>query len=107
MLLPVVSELLQRGPDPTYHRQVLATVYESVPVERRVVPSPSDSIATGKLVAALVAAGHDPSEVKRRNFYLDLHVAVVCRARGIALVTADADHARIRPYVGHRVEPFP
>lgn len=107
VLVPVVSELLQRWLDPAYHRQVLATVYEAVPAARRVAPLAADWVATGRLVAALAAAGHDPAELSRRNFYLDLHIAVVCRARGVTLVTADADHARIRPHVGHRLQAFP
>jgi predicted nucleic acid-binding protein len=46
-------------------------------------------------------------ELLRRAFYLDLHIAVLCRARGITLLSDDSDHARIRPYTGHRVLPLP
>ena len=39
--------------------------------------------------------------------FLDVHIARVCRSRGIVLWTDDADHVRIRVHVGHRVEPLP
>lgn len=107
VLLPVISEVAQRSANPEYQRDVRARFYEAVPDTRRLVPDATDWLAVGRLVATLTAAGHDPNELRRRNFYLDLHVAVMCRARGVTLVTRDRDHERIRPHVGHRTEPFP
>ena len=107
VLLPVVSELVQRVAAPRAHRAVLSVFHDPVPPQRRIAPSPADWLKVGQIVSALAAAGHDPEELRRRNFYLDLHVAVMCRARGVTLVTRDRDHERIRPHVGHRTEPFP
>jgi len=107
VLLPVMSELLQRAATPAYRTTVVERFLTPVPEQRRVAPAPSDWIATGTWVGQLAASGHDPEELRRRNFYVDLHVAVVCRARGIALVTADADHERLRVHVGHTTRPFP
>lgn len=107
VLLPVVSELLQRAATPVYRKLVVDHFLTPVPEQRRVVPSPADWIATGTWVGLLAALRHDPEELKRRSFYIDLHVALMCRARGVALVTADADHVRLRAHVGHTTLPFP
>lgn len=107
VLLPVVSELLQRTDAPGYRRTIVERLLTAVPAQRRVAPTSDDWLATGEWVARLAGAGHDSAELKRRNFYVDLHVAVMCRARGITLVTADADHERLRAHVGHATRPFP
>ena len=103
----MVSELLQRVAAPAYRRAILDRFLAPMPEGRRVAPALADWIATGTWVGELAARGHDPAELMRRNFYLDLHVAVLCRARGITLVTADADHERLRTHVGHTTRPFP
>lgn len=107
VLLPVVSELLQRATDPRSERLILATVHEAVAPQRRIAPDGGDWCTVGRTVAAMAAAGHDPAELRRRSFHLDVLLAVMCRARGITFVTNDADHARIRAHVGHAVDPFP
>lgn len=107
VLTPVVSELLQGAPNAAAQRQIVATLLEAVPPGRRVTPTLDEWLDTGRALARMAAAGHDPAELLRRSFYLDVHIAVLCRKRGVTLITADRDHARIRPHVGHTVEPYP
>jgi predicted nucleic acid-binding protein len=71
-------------------------------------PPPADEWArAGATGRAMLDAGHDAGELTRRGFFVDVVVAVLCRARGVTLVTDDADHARIRAYVGHAVMAVP
>src|SRR5438105_10993044 len=97
--MPVISELLQGTRSTREETIVLQRFVEPVPAPRRVAATPDEWTATGRLVAKMLRAGHDPSELARRSFYLDVHLAQICRARGITLMTDAADHARIQPYV--------
>ena len=107
LLMPVMAELLQGARTPAEERTLTQRLLEPVPPGRRVAAGAAEWLATGRLAGALARAGHDPRELARRAFYLDLHIAVLCRARGITLLSDDSDHARIRPYAGHRVLPLP
>ena len=107
VLAPVVAELLQGAHSPREQRVVVATTFEAVPPSRRVAPTGDEWLDAGRALARMAAARHDSAELARRSFYLDVLTAVLCRKRGVTLVTADRDHERIRPYVGHAVEPYP
>lgn len=107
VLVPVVAELMQGARTPSEQRIIVATFYDAVPPTSRVTPTADEWLDTGRALARLAADGHDPSELRRRSFYLDVHLAVLCRKRGIVLIAADKDHARIRRYVGHAVAPYP
>lgn len=88
-------------------RVILQRFVEPVPLPRRVVATPAKWAATGARVAALLRAGEDPQELARRSFWLDLHIAQLCRARGITLLTDDSDHTRIARRVRHQTAPLP
>lgn len=88
-------------------RFALDTVVHAVPDHRRRAPTPAEWVKVGQLVSRMAAAGHDPVELRSRSFYLDLLLAMLCRERGVALVTADQDHDRIKLHLHHRTEPFP
>jgi len=107
VLMPVMAELQQGARTAAEARALVLRFLDPVPASRRVAADPTEWVATGARVAAMVRAGHDPEEWARRACFLDGHVAHVCRARGIVLWTDDADHGRIRTHVGHRVEPLP
>lgn len=107
VLVPVVAELLQGARTPGERHVVAATLYEAVPPNRRVTPADDEWLDTGRALARLAAGGHDPAELRRRSFYLDVQVAVVCRKRGITLVTDDRDHDRLRAHIGHTTVPLP
>lgn len=107
VLVPVVTELLQGARTPGEQRVVVATCYEAVPPNRRVTPTDDEWLDTGRALAHLAAGGHDPAELRQRSFYLDVQVAVVCRKRGVTLVTEDRDHDRLRGHIGHTTVPFP
>jgi predicted nucleic acid-binding protein len=107
VLMPVVAELLQGTRRPAEERVILQRFVEPVPLARRVVATPAEWAATGSRVAAMRRAGEDPRELARRSFWLDVHVAHLCRARGITLLTDDGDHARIARHVRHTTAPLP
>lgn len=107
VLMPVMAELQQGARTPTEHRSLVQRFVDPVAVRRRVAATPAEWIGTGQRIATMARAGHDKAELERRAFFLDVHVAHLCRARGVVLWTDDADHDRIRPYVGHQVEPLP
>lgn len=107
VLMAVMAELQQGTRSPSEGRALLARYLDRVPAGRRVAADPAEWVATGAVVAAMRRAGHSAEELARRAFFLDVHVAQVCRARGIVLWTDDADHARIRVHVGHQVESLP
>ncbi|HEY0780321.1 MAG TPA: PIN domain-containing protein [Gemmatirosa sp.] len=107
VLMPVMAEL-QQGARTTAEARALAVRFlDPVPAGRRVAADAAEWVATGARIAAMARAGHDREELTQRAFFLDVHIAQVCRARGIVLWTDDADHARLRAHVGHRVEPLP
>jgi predicted nucleic acid-binding protein len=107
VLMPVVMELLQGARNTGEARTLRQRFMDPVPEKRRVVATPAEWAATGDLVAAMTQAGHDRRELAQRAFWLDIHIAILCRARGITLLTNDGDHDRIEPYVHHRIEPLP
>jgi predicted nucleic acid-binding protein len=107
VLMPVVAELLQGTRRAAEERMILQRFVEPVPLPRRVVATDVEWAATGTRVAAMLRAGEDPQALARRSFWLDVHIAQLCRARGITLLTDDADHARIARYVRHRTAPLP
>ncbi len=107
VLVPVVTELLAGARTPREQRIVVATCYEAVPPSRRIMPTNDEWLEVGRVLAGLAARGHDPAELRQRGFYLDVQIAVLCRKRGIALVTGDRDHERLRVHVGHATVPFP
>jgi predicted nucleic acid-binding protein len=107
VLMPVVAALLQGTRRVAEERLILQRFVEPVPPGRRVVATPAEWAATGARVAAMVRAGEDPQRLARRSFWLDVHVAQLCRARGITLLTDDTDHARIARYVRHMTAPLP
>ena len=107
VLMPVVAELLQGTRRVAEERVVLQRFVEPVPLPRRVVATPAEWAATGARVAAMLRAGEDPRALARRSFWLDVHIAQLCRARGITLLTDDGDHARIARHVKHETAPLP
>jgi predicted nucleic acid-binding protein len=107
VLMPVVMELLQGARSTAEARTLRQRLMDPVPEKRRVVATPAEWAGTGDVVAAMARGGHDKHELTRRAFWLDLHIAVLCRTRGITLLTDDGDHDRIEPYVYHRTEPLP
>lgn len=107
VLMPVVAELLHGTRSVADERTIQRRFVDPVPVARRVAATPAEWTATGTRVAAMVRAGHDPKELARRAFWLDVHIAQLCRTRGITLLTDDRDHERIRPYVRHAIAPLP
>ena len=107
LLMPVMLELLQGAPTPRAARAVRHRLLDPVPERRRIAATAAEWAATGDLVAAMLRAGHDGTELERRSFWLDVHVAHLCRSRGITLLTDDRDHTRIRPHVGHTTRPLP
>ena len=107
VLMPVVMELLQGARSRAEERTLRQRFMEPVPERRRVAATPAEWASTGELVATMVRAGHDEDELKQRKFWLDVHIAVLCRSRGITLLTDDRDHERIEQYVHHRTRPLP
>ncbi len=107
VLMPVVAELLQGTRRAAEERLILQRFVEPVPPARRVAATPAEWAATGARVAATARAGEDPRQLARRSLWLDGLVAQLCRARGITLLTDDADHARIARYVRHATAPLP
>lgn len=107
VLMPVMAELQQGARTAAEAHALVSRFLDPVPAGRRVAANPAESVATGGLVATMTRAGHSAEELARRAFFLDMHLAHVCRARGVVLWTDDGDHERIRTYVGHRVEPLP
>jgi hypothetical protein len=80
---------------------------EPIPEGRRVAATAAEWAGTGDLVAAMLRAGYDKNELERRSFWLDVHIAYLCRARGITLLTDDQDHDRIRPHARHTTQLLP
>lgn len=107
VLMPVIAELLQGARTEADARSIRQRLVDVVPPARRIVADPAEWARTGEVVAAMKRNGHDPAELARRSFYLDVHVAVVCRARGITFLTDDQDHQRITPYTKHVVVALP
>ena len=107
ILMPVIAELLQGARTPTEARTIRQRFLDPVPEARRVAATPAQWAATGDLVALMTRAGHDAAELEQRKFWLDLHIATLCRTTGITLLTNDKDHARIGPYVHHTIRPLP
>jgi len=107
VLMPVIAELLQGARRGVEERRIVQRFVEPLPANRRIAATPAEWAATGAQVAAMLRAGHDPQELARRSFWLDVHVGQLCRARGITLLTDDADHARIARHVRHRTAPLP
>lgn len=70
---------------------------------RLLVPDQGDLLAAGDALRRLRELDGEHPEHRQRNFWNDVIVAVTCRRRGRALVTHDADHARIARVVKHRV----
>jgi hypothetical protein len=88
-------------------RVILQRFVAPVPLPRRVVATPADWAATGARVAAMLRAGEDRRVLARRSFWLDVHIAQLCRARGITLLTDDGVHARVARHVRHSTAPLP
>ena len=107
VLMPVIMELLQGARNTAEARTLKQRFMDPVPEQRRVTATPAEWAGTGDVVAAMVRAGHDKNELGQRTFWLDVHIASLCRARGITLLTNDGDHDRIEPYVHHRTRPLP
>ena len=107
VLMPVITELLQGARTPAEARSIRRRFLDPVPDVRRVAATPAQWAGTGDLVAEMLRAGHDRAELARRMFWLDVHVATLCRASGITLLTDDRDHLRIEPYVHHLLRPLP
>lgn len=107
VLMPVVMELLQGARNRDEERTLGQRFVDPVPEQRRVAATPAEWAGTGSVVAAMLRASHDENELKQRTFWLDVHIAYLCRTRGITLLTGDADHERIRPYVRHHTVPLP
>jgi predicted nucleic acid-binding protein len=107
VLMPVVTELLQGARRTAEERLILHRFVDPVATGRRVVATAAEWVATGARVAAMLRAGYEAQELARRSFWLDVHIAQLCRSRGIVLLTDDADHERIAPHVGHRTRPLP
>ncbi len=107
VLMPVIAEVLQGARSAKEAHTLQQRIVDAVPTRRRLFASPSEWAGTGLRVADMLRAGHDPNELKQRSFWLDVHIAHLCRSRGIVLWTDDGDHKRIEPYVHHRVEPLP
>ncbi len=107
VLMPVVAELLQGARSLAEESGIVERFVAMVPAVRRIAASPDAWAATGTRVAAMLRAGHSPEELQKRSFYLDVHIAVLCRSLGIVLMTDDGDHDRIRTHVHHHVEPLP
>ena len=107
VLMPVVMELLQGARSHAEERTLRQRFMDPVPERRRVAASPAEWAATGDMVAAMVRRGHDENELNQRKFWVDVHIASLCRARGITLLTNDRDHARIESYVHHKTKPLP
>lgn len=107
VLMPVIAELLQGARRAVEERAIVQRFVEPVPFARRVAATPAEWAATGARIAAMLRAGHDPQELAQRSFWLDVHVAQLCRDRGITLLTDDGDHARIALHVRHRTAPLP
>lgn len=107
VLMPVIAELLQGARRLADERTVLRRFVDPVPLSRRIAATPAEWTATGERVAAMLRAGHDPVELSRRAFWLDVHIAQLCRGRGITLLTDDEDHDRIKRHVRHRTAPLP
>ena len=103
VLMPVMLELLQGVRTSREERVVMETLVGAVPPNRRITPTGDEWLDTGRALARLAAGGHDPAELRQRSFFLDVQIAVLCRKRGIALVTDDRDHERLRVHVGHTV----
>jgi predicted nucleic acid-binding protein len=106
-LMPVVAELLQGARSTAEERLIARRFVDPVPPNRRIAATPAEWARTGATIARMLRAGHDPAELARRSFWLDVHIAQLCRLRGVLLLTDDADHRRIAPYVGHRTAPLP
>lgn len=102
-----MTELLQGAATPKAQAHLVATLFEAVPEARRATPTADEWLDTGRALARIVGAKHDAAELAARSFYLDVHIAVVCRKRGITLVTDDQHHARIKLHVGHATQPYP
>ena len=107
VLMPVIAELQQGARTDEEARALQQRFVDVVPERRRLVASPAERAGTGLRVADMLRAGHDMAELARRSFWLDVHIAHVCRARGIVLWTDDGDHERVRRYIGHQVESLP
>lgn len=107
VLMPVILELQQGARTAGEERGILQRFVDAVPPARRVAPTAAEWVATGAAVAAMRRAQHDPVELARRSFFLDVLVAGVCRSRGVVLWTDDRDHARVSAHVGHRFAPLP
>lgn len=107
VLMPVIMELLQGARNTAEERALRQRFLEPVPERRRVTATSAEWAATGQLVARMVRAGHDAIELGQRRFWLDVHVACLCRNWGIVLLTNDRDHQRIGPFVHHLTRPLP
>lgn len=107
VLMPVILELQQGARTAGEERGIVQRFVDAVPAARRVAASTAEWVATGARVAVMRRAGHDPVELARRSFFLDILIAQVCRSRGVVLWTDDRDHARIGAHVGHRFAPLP
>ena len=107
VLMPVMAELQQGARTVAEGRALAQRFVEPVAIGRRLAATGAEWLDTGACVAAMRRAGHDPAELARRSFWLEVHVARLCRARGVVLWTDDADHVRLQAHVGHRVEALP
>lgn len=107
VLMPVVMELLQGARSRAEERTLRQRFMDPVPEKRRLAATPAEWATTGDVVAAMIRAGHDENELGQRKFWIDVHIAALCRSRGITLLTNDGDHERIEPYVHHKTNPLP
>jgi len=107
VLMPVIAELLQGARSTREEKLIAQRFVDPVPPSRRIAATPAEWARTGATVARMLRAGHDPAELARRSFWLDIHIAQLCRHRGVLVLTDDADHRRIARYVGHRTAPLP
>jgi predicted nucleic acid-binding protein len=107
LLMPVMAELLQGARSPSEAARLRQRFLDPVPERRRVAATDAEWAGTGELVSAMLRAGHDGEELALRNFWLDVHLAYLCRSRGIVLLTDDGDHARIRAHARHTPRALP
>lgn len=107
VLGPVVCELRLGATTPAAARRIEQSVVRRVAPGVRLAPTADEWARAGAVARAMLDAGQDAGEMARRSFFVDVVVAVLCRARGVTLVTDDADHVRIRAYVGHSLEGAP
>lgn len=68
---------------------------------RVIVPDAEDLFMAGDAIRRMSERRGDHPELRLRNFWNDVVIAVSCRRRGIVLLTRDPDHADIMKFVGH------